>query len=225
MRSATPGSPSLIVVGIVGNVHDAGDPGDPPETWYLPLAQQANTPAAHDLIYMVRTQADALSSVSSVQQAIWRVDKNLATYDVAAMDHYYSASLERERLAARVMTFFGGFGLLLAALGVYGVMSFAVTQRTREIGVRIAMGAAAENILSLVLQRGLRLTMYGLALGSVVAIALNRVLNTLLLGVQHVEFTTIAAASVVLLCIAAAACYVPSRRAARMDPLAALRHD
>ncbi len=225
VRSATPGSPWLTVVGIVGNVHDAGDPDDPPETWYLPLAQQANTPAAHDLIFMVRTQADSLSAVSSVQQAIWRVDKNLATYDVAAMDHYYSASLERERLGARVMTFFSAFGLLLAALGVYGVMSFAVTQRTREIGVRIAMGAAAQNILSLVLQRGLRLTMYGLALGSIVALALNRVLNTLLLGVQHVEFTMIAAAWLVLFCIAAVACYLPSRRAARMDPLAALRHD
>jgi putative ABC transport system permease protein len=225
VRSAIPGSPWLTVVGIVGNVRDAGDPDDPPETWYLPLAQQANTPAAHDLIFMVRIQSGALGAVPSVQQAIWRVDKNLATYDVAAMDHYYSASLDRERLGARVMTFFGAFGLLLAALGVYGVMSFAVTQRTREIGVRIAMGAAAQNILSLVLQRGLRLTIYGLALGTIVALVLNRVLNTFLLGVQHLEFTMIALACLVLLCIAAAACYLPSRRAARMDPLAALRHD
>lgn len=225
VRSATPGSPWLTVVGIVGNVHDAGDPDDPPETWYLPLAQQASAPAAHDFIFMVRTEADALSAVVSVQQAIWRVDKSLATYDVAAMDHYYSTSLERERLGARVMTFFGAFGLLLAALGVYGVMSFAVTQRTREIGVRIAMGAKAQNILSLILQRGLRLTIYGLALGSIVALVLNRVLNAFLVGVPHVEFAMIAAACFVLLGIASAACYLPSRRAARMDPLAALRHD
>jgi putative ABC transport system permease protein len=225
VRSAIPGSPWLTVVGIVGNVHDAGDPDDPPETWYLPIAQNASTPAAHDLIFMVRTKGDALSSISTVQQAIWRVDKNLATYDVAAMYHYYSASLERERLGARVMTFFGAFGLMLAALGVYGVMSFAVTQRTREIGVRIAMGADAQNILRLVLRRGLRLAGVGIAIGSIIALLLNRVLQVFLSGVQQIEFPMIIVACLMLLCITFAACYLPSRRAARTDPLAALRHD
>ncbi len=225
IRSATPGSPWLTVVGIVGNVRDAGDPDDPPETWYLPLAQQAATPGAHDLIFMVRTQADPSGAVTGVQQAIWRVDKNLATYDVAAMDHYYSASLERERMGARVMTFFGVFGLVLAALGVYGVMSFAVTQRTREIGVRIAMGADARSILRLVLSRGLRLAGLGLLIGAVVALVMNRVLAAFLADVQRIEIRTVAIAGVVLLVMAFAACYWPSRRAAGLDPLAALRQD
>jgi putative ABC transport system permease protein len=225
IRSATPGSPWLTVVGIVGNVHDAGDPDDPPETWYLPLAQHAATPGAHDLIFMVRTQADPSGAISAVQHAIWRVDKNLATYDVAAMDHYYSASLERERLGARVMTLFGVFGLVLAALGVYGVMSFAVTQRTREIGVRIAMGADTKNILLLVLARGLRLAALGLVLGTAIALALNRALAAFLAGVQQIEIATLAIASLVLLSMAFAACYLASRRAARLDPLAALRQD
>ena len=225
IRSATPGSPWLTVVGIVGNVHDAGDPDDLPETWYLPLAQHAATPGAHDLIFMVRTQADPLGALSGIQQAIWRVDKNLATYDVAAMDHYYSVSLERERLGARVMTFFGAFGLLLAALGVYGVMSFAVTERTSEIGVRLAMGADDRDILRLVLARGLRLAGLGLALGSTIAVVMNRLLVSFLSGVRQVEVPTLGVACLVLLIMASAACYFPSRRASHLDPLAALRQD
>jgi ABC-type antimicrobial peptide transport system permease subunit len=104
-------------------------------------------------------------------------------------------------------------------------MSFAVTQRTREIGVRIAMGANTQNILRLVLERGLRLAALGLAMGSVVAVTLNRVLISFLAGVHGIEITSIAVPCAVLICIAFAACYVPSRRAARLDPLAALRHD
>jgi putative ABC transport system permease protein len=225
LRSATPGSPWLTVVGIVGNVHDAGDPGDPPETWYLPLAQQAGIPAAHDLIFMVRTETEPLSAVSYVQQALWRVDKNLATYDVAAMNAYYSASLERERLGARVMGFFGTFGLLLAALGVYGVMSFVVTQRTREIGVRIAMGAGPGSIAYSVLSRGLRLSSFGLVLGVMASLFLNRILRFFLAGVQPVEFPIVISAALGLLLVAFFSCYWPSRRASRMDPLQALRHD
>jgi putative ABC transport system permease protein len=225
IRSAIPGSPWLTVIGIVGNVRDAGDPGDPPETCYVPLAQQAASPAAHDLVFMVRTQPDALSVVPALQQAIRRVDRNLATYDVAAMNHYYSASLERERLGARVMIFFGAFGVLLASLGVYGVMSFVVTQRTREIGVRIAMGAGAGNILRLVLERGLGLASVGLALGVAMALILNRVLIAFLAGIRQLELTTIVWACLALVCISFAACYVPSRRAAKLDPLVALRQD
>jgi len=225
IRSARQGGTWLTVVGIVGNVQDAGDPGDPVETWYLPYAQNTTGPDSEDIIFMVRSRTDPSSIISGVQQAVWRVDNTLATYKVSAMDHFYSESLARERIAAKVMICFGAFGLLLAALGVYGVMAFAVAQRTREIGVRMALGAERNNISMLILGRGLRLLGSGLVIGVVVAIVLNRVLASLLVEIRPFELGVIALSSFILLSIAVAACYLPARRAARMDPLVALHYE
>lgn len=225
IRVGYPNAPWKTVVGIVGNVHDATDPGDPTETWYLPYRQNVSTPAAASIYLMVRTRSDAMAMVAAVEQSILRVNKTLAAYDVSAMDHYYSESLQRERLGAKVMTLFGAFGLLLAALGVYGVMAFAVARRTREIGVRMALGADGGAILSLVLRRGVSLAASGLLIGAIVAVGLNRVLASLLTQVRTLEWVSIGAAGAILLCIAFGACYVPARRAARMNPLSALHHE
>jgi len=176
------------------------------------------TPAAHDLIFMVRTRADALSGVASVQQAIWRVRQKSRHLRCRCHGSLLLGFARTRASWCAGHDIFGVFGLLLAALGVYGVMSFVVTQRTREIGVRVALGAGARNILDLVLRRGIRLTIYGLALGFFAAVALNRVLNTFLLGVQHIEYAMLFGACLVLLGIASAACYLPSRRAARLVP-------
>jgi putative ABC transport system permease protein len=224
-RSARANSPWLTICGVVGNVHDAIDQGDPVETQYLPYAQQASTPAGDEILLMIRFRSDPAGVVAAVTRAMGGVDKSLAAYHISEMDHFYSQSLERERLGARVVSLFGVFGLLLAALGIYGVMSFAVVQRTREIGMRLAMGAGPQGILKLVLGRGLRLALTGLVIGALGAAGLNRLLANVLSEVHPLEFTVIGLASIVLLVIALLASYIPASRAARMDPMIVLRSE
>jgi len=225
IRVADPGAAWLTVIGIAGNVRDRTNGDGPIEAWYLPYSQQTADPDAENIYLMIRTRADALSILPEVQQALWRVDRTLATYNVSAMDHYYSESLRQERLGAKIVTLFGAFGLILAALGVYGVTAFSVAQRTHEIGVRMSLGAEPAGILSLVIRRGVRLSLIGIVVGVMATAALNRVLASLLPEIQPLEIAMITTASLGLLAIALVACYFPARKAAATDPIVALRYE
>ena len=225
LRIARPNTPWLTVVGVVGNVSDARDPGDPPETWYFPYAQQASAAAAETVHLMIRTDGDPMTLVPVLQHAVARVDPTLATYGISAMDSYFAVSLRRERLGASAMAAFAGFGLLLAVIGIYAVIAFAVLQRTQEIGLRMALGAERSTILGFILRRGVTLGLTGLGFGTVAAVALNRVLVGLLSEITPLEPAVVAIAALVLLASIVLACYVPAWRAARLDPLVALRSE
>ena len=224
-RIARPGAPWLTVVGIAGRVSDAHDPGVSLQTWYLPFAQQAGSPAAEHVYLMARSSGDPVSVVPAVERAIWRVDKTLAPYHVSMMDTYYAESISRERLGAGFMLGFAAFGLALAALGVYGVMAFSVAQRTAEIGIRMALGGRPRDILPLILRRGLTLIAGGVGIGIAAAIVLNRALTSLLTEVGPLDRSVLAGASTLILLAAVLACIVPAVNAARLDPLVALKSD
>ncbi len=224
IRVSRPGSDWATVVGIAGNVSDAHDPGVPIETWYLPYAQQADRPAGESVYLMVRAASgDPLTLLPAVEGAIWRVDKTLAPFHVAAMDAYYSHSIERERLGATFMLALALFGLALAALGVYGVMAFTVVRRTSEIGIRLALGGQRRDILRIVVGRSLALIGAGIVCGAAGAVVLNRVLASVLTEVGAIDAPVLVGSAVLIAVAAVAACLVPALRATRMDPAIALR--
>ena len=223
VRAARPNAPWQTVVGVAGDVSDSHDPGVPLETWYLPYDQNAATPASEKIYLMVRVDGDPLALVPSVTHAIARVDKTLAPYNPAAMDRYYSDSLSRERLGALFMVGFGGFGLALAALGIYGVIAFDVGRRTGEIGIRMALGARAADILPLVLRRSVALVALGLLIGAAASAALNRALASLLTEVGRLDVAVMGIAAILVLGSTVVAALPPAMWASRLDPIAALR--
>jgi len=223
IRLARPDAPWLTVVGVVGDVSDSHDPGVPFETWYLPLAQHAATPAAEKFNLMVRTTGDAIALAADAQRAVARVDPTLPAYAPAAMDDYRSGTLRRERTSAAFMLGFGVFGLVLAALGVYGVVAFSVAHRTSEIGLRIALGAQRRDIVPIVVRGSIVLVAIGAAAGAAAAGAVNRVLAALLADAGAVDVAVLSGATALILAVSALACLMPAVRAARLDPIQALK--
>jgi putative ABC transport system permease protein len=210
------------VVGVVGDVrHSALDQKAGLEM-YFPMAQQPDW-GSMDLV--IRAKLPIESLVSSVRTGIRSVDPDLPNSDFQTLEHIIDQTVSPRRFVTLLLGGFSLLALVLASLGIYGVISYSVNQRTNEIGIRIALGAQASSVLKLIIAQGARLALVGLALGLTSAFVLTRVLSSLLFGVGSTDPLTFAGIAVLLTAVALAACYVPARRATKVDPMVALRYE
>jgi ABC-type antimicrobial peptide transport system permease subunit len=175
--------------------------------------------------YVVRTNGDPLSAVPAIRAAVRAFDATVPVAEVRSLGELYAASTATPRTIALLLLAFAGVGLALGAVGIYGVISYAVTQRTRELGIRVALGAIQGRIVSMVVGEGVRMAAMGIGLGVVAALVAARSLRTLVFGVATTDMVTYVAVAAILTVVALAASYIPARRASRVDPLIALRSD
>jgi ABC-type antimicrobial peptide transport system permease subunit len=181
--------------------------------------------APRDMTLAVRTSQDPSSVTNAIRERIFAIDKGLPPYNIATMDQLVSTSVAQPRLNLSLLVAFAVLALVLAAVGVYGVMAYGVTQRTHEFGIRTALGASPTDVLKQVFLEGGRLAALGLALGLIAALLLTRLMASLLFGVSPSDPITLGLVAVILALVALAACYIPARRAARVDPVIALRYE
>jgi putative ABC transport system permease protein len=214
------------IVGVVGNVKYEGLGEMDQPTMYVPYFDSGWCPwSAREMYVVVRSASAPQEVVSALQSAILSLDDQLAIAHVRTMDQLLYESVAGSRFRAVLFGVFAALALALAMIGIYGVMAYTVSQRTHEIGIRMALGARRMNILRTILREGAGLALLGVAIGFVVALALSRTLAGLLFGVQATDPVTFGIVAALLLGVALAACYVPARRATRVDPMVALRHE
>jgi putative ABC transport system permease protein len=214
-------TPWQEIVGVVNDVKLDGVESDTPMQVYMPLAQSLS----RSVILMVRTDGARPATASSIRAVIGRLNDNLPVYDVRTMDDVLGLRIARKRLSMIIFAVFGGVALILAAVGLYGVVSHGVADRTREIGVRMALGATRRQVLKLFLGQSAVTTAVGIAIGTGASMLLSRFMRELLFQVEPNDATTICAVVGMLFVVSIAACYLPARRATRVNPTAALRGD
>ncbi len=213
----------VTIVGVVGDVKHFGLDVPEQPALYSPYTQIQ--PWKRWMAIAVRTESDPASMAQAVKQQIWKTDPQLPVTDLKTMDEVSATSFAARRFNMLLLALFAGLALVLAAVGIYGVMSYAVTQRTQEIGIRMALGARTQDVLKLIIKNGMTLTLIGVAIGVAGAFALTRLLATLLFGVTPTDKSTFIAVSLVLVSVSLLACYLPARRATKVDPLEALRYE
>jgi putative ABC transport system permease protein len=219
------GGRKLTIVGIVGDVHVKALDSIVNPTIYTSV-YQIESGATTSAVFIVRTRTtDPTSVASAAREAIWSVDRGVPVFDIRTMDQIVSRSLTTRRFAATLLSSFAILALVLAVIGLYGVLSYAVAQRTSELGVRLALGATPGEVLRLVLGDGLRLTTIGVVIGALVGAAAARAMSRLLFGIKTFDLATFAIAVAILMVVALIASYVPARRASRVDPMVALRNE
>ena len=218
-------APWATVVAVVGDINQLSLAENPPPALYLPHRQIQSMYFLPLMSFVVRTQSDPNAVAKVLRQSVTEADPNIAVYEIATMDQLLWASVAEPRFQTLLLAIFSALALLLAAIGIYGVMSYSVASSVREIGVRLALGARAQDVALLFLKRGFALTAAGLLLGIAGALALTRLLESMLYSVKPTDPIAFAAAPFVLLAAALFASYAPARRAAGVDPAIALRHE
>ena len=213
----------ITIVGVVGDVKHFGLDLPEEPALYSPYTQIA--PWKRWMSFAARTQGDAAGTAQALKQEVWKVDAQLPVTKVETMSDVAASSFAARRFNMSLLSLFAALALVLAAIGIYGVMSNAVTQRTQEIGIRLALGASTIDVLKLIIRNGLTLVIIGVVIGLGGAFALTRLMAKLLFGVTPTDGLTIGVVSGVLIGVALLACFIPARRATKVDPLVALRYE
>jgi putative ABC transport system permease protein len=213
--------PYLEVVGVVGDVKEDGQDATFGTEAYKPMLQDPG----RTMTLMVRTKRDTMALAKAVREAVNSVDASVPVENVKPVEENLAEDVAWRKSVGLLLGVFSGLALVLAAVGIYGVMANTVARRTREIGIRVALGAQRKDVLQLVLGRAWKLTAAGLAAGLAIAISLSRFLQSLLFGITATDSWTYAGVAVLLAIVAFIACYIPARQATKVDPITALRHE
>jgi ABC-type antimicrobial peptide transport system permease subunit len=224
LRAGDPDPVSSEVIGVAKDSRNSifiSIDRDPQPTIYRPFAQNYSALAS----VVVRANGDPNGLIPAVRREVVALDENLPAQDLQPLSETTGLATWSVRTGAAALSFFGLLGLLLASLGIYGVMSYSVARRTREIGLRMALGAEARDVVKLVVNQGMRLALIGTVTGLALAVAATRLIASLLYGVTATDPATFAGVAIFLMIVALLACYLPARKATKIDPMAALRHE
>jgi putative ABC transport system permease protein len=215
-------TPALEVIGVVGRVkmESLNQNSDRVQGYFA-----YNQVPQGSMTVVIKGASDPNQLISSVRNVVKTIDQDQPIYSPQTMDEIRAESVAGERLNLTLLSLFAGIALVLAIVGIYGVMSYSVTQRTHEIGIRMAIGARPRDVYKMILGHGMKLALIGVAVGLVIAFALTRLMATMLFGVEPTDVTTFTVISLMLITVALLACYLPGRRATKVEPTISLRYE